>query len=186
MSFYTYKFCVQSEDQEEIVDLFYSVREYLHVPDRETCQAVTELCFERGGVFGAYDGSLLVGAMGFFYGEPQCDHVNKEMVFMYVAGIRTEYHLSRVFLTGLRRVLLAFLAEGIQAIKLQAVANNPYTTRLYGRFAQPVARSRSLRGVETITYASSIEDALSRLPGGRRRQKVLSPSADGRSLSLAQ
>ena len=177
MSQYRYKFCTQAEDQEEIIDVLFSIREALCLPDRETCQTVVEHCFAHGGVFGVYDGAFMVGAMGFFYGEPQCDYFNKETVFMYVAGIRPEYQLSRVFLTGLREVLQSFWAEGRQRIKLQADARNPYTNRLYGRFAQVVARGRSLRGIETMTYGSSIQEALNRLPGSKRRRMLLQ-SAD--------
>jgi hypothetical protein len=177
MSSYSYKFCVQTEDQEAIIDLLFSIREELCLPDRQSCRKITELCFAHGGVFGAYDGTLLVGMMGFFYGEPNCDYANKDVVFMYVAGILPEYRLSRVFLIGLRQVLLAFQAEGVQGIKLQAAANNPYTNRLYGRFAQHIGNGRSLRGYETVTFGSSIHDALNRLQKGRRRQ-VAAPSAD--------
>ena len=177
MSSYSFKRCVQSEDQEAIVDLLFLIREELCLPDRQSCRTITELCFAQGGVYGAYDGALLVGVMGYFYGEPACEYANKEVAFMYVAGIRPEYRLSRVFLLGLHGVLLAFQAEGIQEIKLQAAANNPYTTRLYGRFAQPIGRSRSLRGAEVITFSSSLKDSLNRLMRGRR-QRVAAPTTN--------
>ena len=170
MSSYSYKFCVQSEDQEAIIDLLFSLREELCLPDRQSCQKITEHCFAHGGVFGAYDGPLLTGMMGFFYGEPGCDYANKEVVFMYVAGIRPEYRLSRIFLIGLRIVLQAFQEKGLKGLKLQAAANNPYTNRLYSRFADHIGSGVSLRGYKTVTYGSSIHDALKRLQRGKRRR----------------
>ena len=185
MSSYSYKFCVQTEDQEAIIDLLFSIREELCLPDRQSCRKITELCFTHGGVFGAYDGTLLVGMMGFFYGEPQCDYANKDVVFMYVAGILPEYRHSRIFLTGLCKVLLAFQAKGVQGLKLQAAANNPYTNRLYGRFAQLIGNGRSLRGFETVTYGSSIHDALNRVQRGRR-QRMRHPSGNTHSEMVRQ
>jgi hypothetical protein len=134
-----------------------------------------QLCFAHGGVIAAYDGSLLVAMLGYFYGEPQCDYVNNDTAFMYVAGIREPYRLTRVFYKGLIFSLQHFQQAGAKAIKLQAEAANPYTNRLYGRFALPIAHSKSLRGKEVVTYGGSIEDALGYLLRGKR---PLFPSAD--------
>jgi hypothetical protein len=175
MSHYTFEVCSQLVDQEAIVDLLFEIREELRLPDRQICQEIAGLCFAKGGVIAVYDGSLMVGMLGYFCGEPQFDYVNKETAFMYVAGIRDEYRLTRVFYKGLIFALQLFQKMGFKAIKLQAEATNPYTNKLYGRFAQPVAKSKSLRGKEVVTYGGSIEDALGYLLYGKR---PLAQSAD--------
>jgi len=168
MSLYTFKVCNQIEDQEEIVDFLFDIREELYLPDRPVCQGIVDLCFAHGGVIAGYDGSRLVAMLGYFYGEPQCDYINKETAFMYVAGIREPYRLTRVFYKGLIFSLQQFQKAGARAIKLQAEAANPYTNKLYGHFARPIARSKSLRGKDVITYSGSIEDALAYLRRGKR------------------
>ena len=177
MSPYTFKVCNQMEDQEEIVDFLFDIREELYLPDRKVCREIVQLCFAHGGVIAAYDGSLLVAMLGYFYGEPQCDYVNNDTAFMYVAGIREPYRLTRVFYKGLIFSLQQFQKAGARAIKLQAEAANPYTNKLYGRFARPIAKSKSLRGKEVITYSGSIEEALGYMQRGKRRS-VLPQNAD--------
>jgi hypothetical protein len=168
MTHYTFKSCAQAEDQEEIIDLSYTLKDELYLPDRAVCQQITELCFQKGGVVGVNDGSQLIAMMGYFYGEPDCDYVNKDTTFLYVAGIRQAYRLTPIFHRGLIYSLQQFQNAGAVAIRLQAEAANPYTNRLYGRFARPLTRSRSLRGKEVVTYGGSIADALAYL---RRRQR---------------
>jgi len=177
MSPYTFKVCNQVEDQEEIVDFLFDIREELYLPDRQVCQEIVDLCFAHGGVIAGYDGSHLVAMLGYFYGESQCDYVNRETVFMYVAGIQEPYRLTRVFYKGLVFSLQQFQKAGAKAIKLQAEAANPYTNKLYDRFAQSIGRGKTLRGKDVITYSGSIEDALCYLQHGKR-QRVLPQSAD--------
>jgi hypothetical protein len=168
MSPYTFKVCDQRKDLEEIVDFLFDIREELYLPDRQVCQEIVDLCFAHGGVIAGYDGSQVVAMLGYFYGEPQCNYVNKETAFMYVAGIRKPYRLTLVFYKGLIFSLQQFQGTGVKAIKLQAEAANPYTNKLYGRFARPIAKSKSLRGKEVVTYGGSIEDALAYLGRGKR------------------
>ena len=169
MSNYTFKSCVQNDDQEEIIDLLYELKDELYLPDRAVCQQITELCFANGGVIGGYDGDFLCAMMGYFYGTPECDYVNSEVVFMYVAGIRKPYRMTRVFLNGLIFSLQQFQKAGAVAIRLQAEARNPYTNKLYSRFACPTGRSKSLRGKVVITYSGSIKDALDYVQSGKRK-----------------
>ena len=135
----------------------------LCLSNREAAQKIVELCFEKGGVFGVYDEDLLCGMAGFFCGEPDQDFRNKEIAFLYVAGILPQYRLSRVFLRGLVFALRSFAAMGLREIRLQARATDPYTNKLYGRFAHKVAEGKSLRGDPVITYGGTIEDGLARL-----------------------
>jgi hypothetical protein len=168
MNNFTYKSCGQAEDGQAIIDLLFAVKDELYLPDRGVIQAITAKCFANGGVFGAYHGEQLCGMMGYFYGEPDQGFANKEVAFLYVAGILEPYRLTRMFWHGLLFALRHFQQAGVQEIRLQAEAANPYTNRLYGRFAQPLARGKSLRGKDVITYSGRIENALAYLSRGQR------------------
>ncbi len=165
---FTFKSLVQAQDQKAVVDLVYSIKDELRLPDRATAEKVVNLCFEHGGIIGGYYGSQLVGMMGYFLGEPANDYRNKETAFMYVACIADEYRLSRLFRKGLLFTFREFRKMGLREIRLQAEANNPYTNRLYGRFAQPLGESKSLRGLPVITYGGTLDEALRYLEPKRR------------------
>ncbi len=47
---FTFKKCIQSEDQEAIVDLVFATKDELRLPDRETAEKVVNTCFEHGGI----------------------------------------------------------------------------------------------------------------------------------------
>jgi hypothetical protein len=165
---FTFKKCVQAQDQEAIVDLVFSIKDELRLPDRETAEKVVNLCFENGGIIGGYYGSQLVGMMGYFLGEPAKDYQNKKTAFMYVACIADEFRLSRLFRKGLLFTFREFRKMGLREIRLQAEATNPYTNRLYGRFARPLGESKSLRGLPVITYGGTLDEALRYLEPKKR------------------
>lgn len=172
MDRYTIQLCDQKTDRNAVVDLLFALKEELLLDDRSTAEDVADRCFENGGVFGAYDeGKRLIGMCGFFYGEPDHDFRNKDVVFMYVAGILPEYRLSRVFHHGLIEMLQAFKEDGHHEIRLQAQATNPYTNGLYSRFAAKVGEGRSHLGRSVNTYGGTIDNALWYLRHGRRRSR---------------
>ena len=57
---------------------------------------------------------------------------------------------------------------GKREIRLQAEAANPYTNKLYGRFASFMYASKTLRGVPVNTYGGPIDTALNHLDLRRR------------------
>jgi hypothetical protein len=168
MNTFTFKKMVQTADQEAIVDLVFSIKDELRLPDRETAEKVVNTCFTHGGIIGGYYDSQLVGMMGYFRGEPGKDYQNKETAFMYVACITDEFRLSRLFRKGLLYTFREFRKMGLKEIRLQAEATNPYTNRLYGRFAKPLGESKSLRGLPVVTYGGTLDEALRYLEPKRR------------------
>lgn len=169
MSNFTSRLCDQEKDQEAVTNMLYAIKDDLCLPNREAAQKIATLCFEKGGVMGVYDGALLCGMGGFFYGEPEQDFRNKEVGFIYVAGILPEYRLTRVFFRGLVFTLQTFAAIGLQEFRLQARASDPYTNGLYGRFAARLGEGKSLRGDPVITYGGPVDEALDRLQRKMRR-----------------
>jgi hypothetical protein len=174
MTTFTTKLCDREKDLSAVTDMLFALKDDLCLSNREAAQRIVELCFEKGGVFGVYDGDLLCGMAGFFCGEPDRDFGNKEIAFLYVAGILPQYRLSRVFLRGLIFALQTVEARGFQEIRLQARATDPYTNKLYERFAHKVAEGKSLRGDPVITYGGTIEEGLARL----QRRRPFCQSAD--------
>ena len=169
MNRYTFRVCDPTHGRDAVVDLLFALREELMLPDRPTAAKVADRCFENGGVLGAYDQGRLVGMCGFFYGEPDREFRNKEVAFMYVAGILPAYRLSRVFRQGLIHTLQEFKRSGRCEIRLQARTTDPYTNRLYSRFATRLGEGKSLLGRSVTTYGGSIDDALTYLRHGLRR-----------------
>ena len=186
MSNYTYRILTQRDDEERITDLLLAVKDELLLPDREAAQRVTNLLFEKGGVVGGYHGTQLGGILGYFWGDPNEDFTDKRVVFFYVGAILDPYRLTRMFHNGLSFTLKELQTAGAREIRLQAEAANPYTNKLYGRFARPVAEGKSLRGVPVITYVASLTDALNYLCRGRRSDKTAtSPRTVGRPVQFA-
>ena len=174
MSAYEMKNCQPNADRQAVIDLFYAVKEELYLPDRSAVEKMVDLIFAHGGVVGGYYAGQLVGAMGYFFGDPSEQFADKSILFMYVGAILPEHRGSRLFLQGLRFSLRQMQATPVAQIRLQAEAANSFTNRLYSRFAKPVGRSRSLRGVEVITYGNELGAALRTL--GIRPARVAAPT----------
>jgi hypothetical protein len=168
MKNFIYKTCVP-KDQEAVTNLYFATKEALCLPNKAAAQKVTDLLFAKGHVIGGYHGDVLGGALGYFLGEPQYAYTNKEVLFLYVGAILPQYQLTRMFHQGLLFALQIHKGGRVKEIRLQAKADNLYTNKLYGRFAQPIAKEKSPRGVPVITYGGSIDDAIAYLTRGKRK-----------------
>jgi hypothetical protein len=158
------------DDETILNDFLMTVKDELYLPDREAVTSMSELVFTNGGFVGAFQQEKLCGTMGFFYGEPDQAFRNTEVVFLYVAAIADEFRLSRVFHKGLLFALREFEQMDKREIRLQAEAANPYTNKLYGRFASFLYTSKTLRGISVNTYGDSIGNALNCLDRRRYRR----------------
>lgn len=167
MNQFVYKACVP-KDQDAVTDLYFATKKELCLPDRDAAQKVTDLLFAKGHVVGAYHNDILVGALGYFLGEPKHKFANKELLYLYVAAILPRYRMTRIAHQVLLFTLQMHKGGRVQQIRLQAAADNPYTNKLYGRFAQPIAKGKSPRGVPVITYGGSIDDAIAYLTRWKR------------------
>jgi len=171
MTNFIYKACIP-QDQDAVTDLYFTTKEELCLPDRDAAQKVTDLLFAKGHVIGGFHGNVLGGALGYFLGEPQQAFTNKEVLFLYVGAILPQYRLTRMFHQGLLFTLQMHKGGRVQEIRLQADAENRYTNKLYGRFAQPIAKGKSPRGVSVITYGGSLDDAIAYLSRGKRPHPI--------------
>ncbi|WP_420645153.1 hypothetical protein [Candidatus Leptofilum sp.] len=167
MKNFTYRTCHFNE-MEAVTDLFFASREELCLPDRTAAEKITNLIFTKGQVTGGFFENKLLGALGYFLGEPKRDFKNREVLYLYVGAILPGYRLTRLFHHGLLFTLQRYQGTDVTHLRLQAEKANPYTNKLYGRFAQPIAEEKSPRGVPVITYGGSIEDAIAYLSRGKR------------------
>lgn len=169
MKNFTYRQC-HLDEMEAVIDLFFTTRDALCLPDRTAAEKITKMLFAQGYVSGGYFEDKLLGALGYFLGEPKQNFRNKSVLYLYVGAILPGYRLTRLFHHGLLYTLQRYQGTAVTHLRLQAEANNPYTNKLYGRFSQPIAKEKSPRGVPVITYESPIEDAIAYLSRGKRRQ----------------
>lgn len=171
MSNFTYRLCGLVE-KEAVTDVFYANHEALCLPNRAAAAKISDLLFAEGYVLGGYHHNKLVASLGYFLGEPERNFANSEVLYLYVGAILPAYQLTRLFYHGLQFILQHYQGTAVTHIQLQAEKANPYTNKLYGRFAQPIAEGKSPRGVPVITYGGSIEDAIAYLAHGKRKRPV--------------
>lgn len=165
---YTIKNFTRPRETQALYSFLFEIKEELRLNDMETVKGVVDRCFEKGGVIAAYDEALLCGMMGYFWGEPAYDFANTDVVFMYVAGILPHYRRRLLFPYALKQALELFKESGCREIRLQAEKSNPYTNRLYARFAKPLCEAITQNGIEAVTYGGTIDEALLTL---RRSQR---------------
>ncbi|MCB0036080.1 MAG: hypothetical protein KDE51_18750 [Anaerolineales bacterium] len=175
MSTYTYKLADPTDDYQDALGLLYAIKEDLHLANKEACAKIIDVCFEKGGIVLGYDEQTVVSLGGFFWGDPTEAYRDSSVGFVYVAAILPEYRLSRVFFVGLRFLLQTLKQLGAGQVRMQARKGDPYTNRLYSRFARPLGEGKSLRGDAVLTYGNEIEAALTYFEG--RRPQVASETA---------
>lgn len=56
MTRFTFKSCIQIEDEDAIVELLFTVKDELYLPDKQVIRAIVSNLFAHGGVIGAIMG----------------------------------------------------------------------------------------------------------------------------------
>lgn len=170
MNQYFYKTCDPIADRLAVIDVYHEIRDELCLPDQTAVTKMVDLIFERGGVTGGYAGTeqKLVGALGYFLGDPGEQFADPTVLFLYVGAILPDYRGSRLFRGGLCYTLRRMSQVSVTRIRLQAETTNPFTNKLYSRFATPIGQGKSLRGRDVITYEATVGDALNSLSRSRR------------------
>ena len=169
MSKVIFKICIPA-DKPEIANLLWSLRTELLLDSYSAAEKVIDVSFEKGGALGGYIDDELVAMLGYFLGDPADGFADKGVGFIYVTGIARQYQMGRLFLRGMAFTMPFFKSIGIHAIRCQASVHDPYTNRLYSRFAQKLGQSVSLNGKPAIQYGSSLDDVLTYM---RRRQSLV-------------
>ena len=159
----TYRFCFKQIDEDVLIRFLMTQRDELLLDGETAVQTVIDRLFDHGGILAAFTPqNEVVGLIGFFFGDPNHNFENKEMLFLYVAAISQRYRLSRLFFKGMMLVMRKGKEMRMTHFQMQANVHDPYVNKLYGRMGKPLFESKTLRGHPVMTYGGSIEELIGR------------------------
>lgn len=171
----TFQVCRQ-DDAQGVSDFLYSIRDELYFAERHVAAEMTELLFTHGCVFTGVVNNEVVAVIGALLGEPAQAYANKEVGFIYVAGLAKPYRGTAAFRTGFRFVLEHFQTLGLQEVRFHALETDVRLNAIYSSFARPIGKELNRRGFSCILYGRSIEDALVTLNERQRRRHIYNPT----------
>lgn len=156
-------------DEAAIVNFLWSLRDDLLFSERNRVTEIVQLIFAKGGTIVGYHNDVLVAMVGYFLGEPSRKYANKEVGFIYIAGIAQPHRLSRAMWHGLDFTFRHLQELDVNEFRCHAREGDPYTNRLYAHFAKRLGEDVNLRGYPTILYGNTIENVLAYLNKRRGR-----------------
>ena len=178
MSNVTFKNC-SIEDAPAIGDFLWSMREDFRFSERRVVSEITDLLFEKGGVIGGYNDQGMVGMFGYFFGEPGRDYANKEVGFVYIAGLAKSVRRTGVFPGAVLFLAQALNTFGVRELRCHAAKNDIYTNRLYAKLGKPIGTEKNRRGDTCILYANAIDAVLAKLGGVKMNGAIARPMTGG-------
>ena len=144
------------DDREGIINFLFSIRDELYFSERSVAEHIVSQLFTQGGaIVGEVDGEI-AALSGYFLGEPSHHFANKEVGFVYVAGIARPYRGTAAFRTGLRFTVETFQSWGLREIRLHALAQDIRLNSLYSSFAQPIRKEENGRGLPCVLYGNTL------------------------------
>ena len=148
------------EEAEAIGDFFWSLRDEFHFSERETVDEITGLLFEHGGVISGYgvDGNI-VGAVGYFFGEPSKDYANKDVGFIYLAGLDRSVRHSDAFGQGWRYLVEAMDGYGVHELRWHVREDDAANIALYDQLGQHICPEVNRRGYSCNLYGTTVAEA---------------------------
>lgn len=164
------------DDAQGVSDFLYSIRDELYFAERHVAAEITDLLFTRGCVFTGVVNNEIAAVIGALFGEPAQAYANKEVGFIYVAGLAKPYRGTAAFRTGFRFVLERFQMMGLQEVRFHALETDARLNAMYSSFARPIGKERNRRGLSCVLYGRSIEDALATLNAREKRRHIYNPT----------
>jgi hypothetical protein len=136
-------------------------------PSFDTLDMVSTLCSymtEGHMLYAANEHHQVVGMLGYYHGTPEADFKDKEIVFAEASIIDRAYRGTRLFARGLRFMAEQFIESHpeVQEIRLKALSENVYTSRLYSKFATSSYTQEGPIGEETV-FCVKLDDLRSTL-----------------------
>ena len=171
----TFRICTPTEKM-TATNFLWSLKEEFLFTEQSAVEEITELLFEKGGVIGGYQAAEMVGLFGYLLGEPSRDFTNKDVGFIYVAGLAKPVRGTGVFRHGARSLLITLKALGVRELRCHAAEDNPFTNRLYARFGQPIAKEKNRRGINCILYANTIEAIIADFSRAKKPKAIRNPA----------
>ena len=159
-------------DREGIIDFLYSLKDELYFAERAVAEEITSLLFIHGGaIVGTVEDEIVVVG-GYFLGEPAQNFANKEVGFIYVAGIAKPYRGTAVFRTGLQYLLKTFQMWGLKEIRMHALESDKRLNALYGSFANVIRKETNRRGLSCVLYGNTLDGVMQVLAERERRRHM--------------
>lgn len=169
-------------DRQAVVDFLYAIGDELYFDERVVAEEIVALLYERGGVIVGETKGLVTAVTGYFRGDPADDYANREIGFIYVAGLAKTHRGTAAFRTGLRFVMETFQTMGLQEVRFHALAQDVRLNAIYGSFAQPMRQETNRRGFDCVLYGSSIDRVLDILDTREKRPYMVAMPPIGRPL----
>ena len=165
-----FRVCRPSE-QQSLSDFLWSMRTDFHFTERSITTEVAQLLFAKGGVVSGYVNDTMVGTFDYFLGEPSHDFANKEVGFIYIAGIANAYRRAGVFRNGLHFLATTLQHYGVTEMRCHARKDDAYTNGLYARLGPAIGTEKNRRGDTCILYANSVANVLALTSRRRKRER---------------
>ena len=164
--------CRYEEHFNECVRLFVEQKEDFgeNALDEEIIKKAMSLAFEKGKVYIAEKTSgVPLGLIGYTFGDPDEQYSDPAIAFVLFTLIKPDNRQTMAFIQGFTLIVQILQARGIREIRLKALKSNPYTNRLYSKFAEPKAEVLNMKGLPCILYTADISELQKRLPGLGRK-----------------
>ena len=177
MKHYPIKFQMsRPDDAEGISDFLYSIRDELYFSKRQVATDMTKLLFQRGCVVIGIANQKIVAVIGVLFGEPAKSYANREVGFIYVAGLEKSHRGTSAFQTGLRFVLERLQMIGLEEIRFHALETDVRLNAIYSSFTKPIGKENNQRGFSCVLYGRTIKEALATLNERQRCRHIYNPT----------
>ncbi len=160
------------QDREGIIKFLYSLKDELYFSERAVAEEITSLLFTHGGAIVGTVNDEIVVVGGYFLGEPASNFTNKEVGFIYVAGIAKSYRGTAVFRNGLYFMIKTFQSWGITEIRMHALETDRRLNSLYGSFAKVIRKEKNRRGLSCVLYGNTLDGVIHILTAREKRRHI--------------
>jgi hypothetical protein len=162
----SYKVCTKL-DKKDIANFLWTMKDEFRFTEQRIIDEIIDLLFEKGGIFAGYQAETVVGMFGYFLGEPSRDYQNKDVGFIYIAGLAKRVRKTMAFRSGVQFTIETLRALNVREIRCHAALDDAYANGLYSRLGRPIGTDINRRGDTCILYASTIDDILAKLSSGK-------------------
>lgn len=157
-----------ADDGGRVVDFLMSLGEELYLGERRVAEEIVARLFAHGFMSIGEKGKQVVAMSGVLLGEPAKDYVNREVGFIYVAGLAKRYRGQGVFQVGLEFLIEEMVARGLERFRLHVLMTDKRLQGIYGRFARPLREELNPRGMACILYEGNVAQVWA----GMKKKKV--------------
>lgn len=165
--------CRYEKHFEECVRLFVELKDDFgeNAVDDDIIRKSVSIAFEKGKVYVAERApGEPFGLVGYTFGDPDEQYRDPAVAFVLFVMLKPDNRQTMAFMQGFAIMAQYLQASGVREMRLKALKSNPYTNRLYSKFAERKAEVLNMKGLPCILYSADVAKLQDRLPGlGRKR-----------------